>query len=153
MLVLTFAIGEARYAVDVRRVVEVVPRIGLQPVPGAAGRVVGVFDHAGEVVPVVDLGLWLGAGACEARLSTRIVLVEHAGGTAGACVGLVAERVTELREITDEAVKWRPVEGTARGVLGPICRTEDGLIQLLNVDRLVDAALGAGSEAGMRGGS
>lgn len=76
MLLLTFRAAECLYAVDVSRVVEVVPRIDLRRLPHAPGFLAGVFDYRGLVVPVVDLGVLLGAETCANRLSTRIILVD-----------------------------------------------------------------------------
>ena len=75
MLLLTFRAAENLYAIDVARVVEVVPRINLRQLPHAPGFLAGVFDYRGKVVPVVDLGVLLGSESCRDRLSTRIILV------------------------------------------------------------------------------
>jgi chemotaxis-related protein WspB len=76
MLVLTFRAAGNDYALEVRRVVEVVPRINLREIPHAPDCLLGLFDYRGVVVPVVDLGILLGASPCQNRLSTRIILVE-----------------------------------------------------------------------------
>jgi chemotaxis-related protein WspB len=76
MLLLTFRAAESPYAVDVARVVEVVPRIDLRRLPHAPAFLAGVFDYRGMVVPVIDLGILLGSEACPYRLSTRIILVD-----------------------------------------------------------------------------
>ena len=75
MLLLTFRAADNLYAVDVARVVEVVPRVDLRRLPHAPGFLAGVFDYRGTVVPVIDLGLLLGSEGCRNRLSTRIILV------------------------------------------------------------------------------
>ncbi len=75
MLLLTFRAAENLYAIDVARVVEVVPRINLRQLPHAPGFLAGVFDYRGTVVPVVDLGILLGSESCRDWLSTRIILV------------------------------------------------------------------------------
>ena len=75
MLLLTFRAAENLYAIDVVRVVEVVPRINLRRLPHAPGFLAGLFDYRGTVVPVVDLGVLLGSESCRDRLSTRIILV------------------------------------------------------------------------------
>ena len=80
MLLLTFRAAESLYAVDVARVVEVVPRIDLRRLPHAPAFLAGVFDYRGVVVPVVDLGILLGSDACADRLSTRIILVDSQPG-------------------------------------------------------------------------
>jgi chemotaxis-related protein WspB len=144
MLALTFSVGEGRYAVDVKRVVQVVPHIALQPMAHAAKEIAGIFDYAGQVVPVVDLGCLLGGEPCPERLSTRIILVETPEG----CLGLIAERVTELRAVSDDDRALSPAGTRASGALGPVLRLEDGLTQLLRVESLEALR----SSVGERGG-
>ena len=78
MLLLTFTAGAHRYAVDVARVVELVPRVELRDVPHAPASLAGLLGYRGQVVPVIDLGVLLGAAPCQDRLSTRIILVNDA---------------------------------------------------------------------------
>jgi chemotaxis-related protein WspB len=75
MLLLTFRAAENLYALDVARVVEVVPRIDLRRFPHAPAFIAGMFDYRGTVVPVIDLGILLGSTACRNQLNTRIILV------------------------------------------------------------------------------
>ena len=76
MLLLTFRAADNLYAIEVARVVEVVPRIDVRRLPHAPGFLAGVFDYRGTVVPVIDLGILLGSESCRDRLSTRIILVD-----------------------------------------------------------------------------
>lgn len=150
MLTLTFSVGAGRYAVDARNVVEVVPRIALQPVPHASEAVAGVLDHGGRVVPVVDLGMLLGSQPCESRLSTRIILVESAAGEPGGLMGLIAERVTDLRDIAEDAGGPSHLATPGARYLGPIISVEDGLIQVLRVEVITATVMGR-QDDGVRG--
>jgi chemotaxis-related protein WspB len=136
MLALTLGVGASRYAVDARSVVEVVPRIALQPVPHASESVAGVLDHGGKVVPVVDLGVLLGSQPCQLHLSTRIVLVHAAAGYRDGLMGMIAERVTELRDIPEDAGAPTTLATPNARYLGPIVSVEDGLIQVLRVEAI-----------------
>src|ERR1700730_14010062 len=75
MLLLTFTAGMNRYAVDVTRVVELVPRVELRLIPHAPAFLAGLLSYRGKVVPVIDLGLLLNVAPCRDCLSTRIILV------------------------------------------------------------------------------
>jgi chemotaxis-related protein WspB len=142
MLALTFHVGEGRYALDVRRVVEVVPRIALQRVPHSSGSMAGVLDHGGTVVPVIDLGMLLGTQPCASRLSTRIVLVRASATEDGPLLGLIAERVTDLREVPEDSVAPATVESPGARFLGPIVSVDDGLIQFLRIEGIAVAMTG-----------
>jgi chemotaxis-related protein WspB len=133
MLVLTFQVAEVPYAVAVRRVVEVVPRVELRAIPHAPAYLAGLLRYRGGAVPVVDLGALMGGPACPDRLDTRIILVGRDGA---GLVGLVAERVDDVREV-DEA--RRAMAGLAIGdapYLGPIYETDGGLIQLIEPGKI-----------------
>ena len=55
MLFLVFQLGKDRYALEARRVVEVVPLLGLKKVPQAPKAVAGIFNYRGRPVPAIDL--------------------------------------------------------------------------------------------------
>jgi chemotaxis-related protein WspB len=144
MLVLTLAIGRGRYAIDVRRVIEVVPRIPLRPVPHAEAHIAGLFNHGGAVVPVVDLGVLMAVGPCPPRLSTRIILVEYpAPDRTPVRVGLIAERTTELLE-APSPTEHGPIGAEARvPYLGPLIVMGDEMVQMLWVDRILPSGWSA----------
>ena len=97
-MVLTFRVADDAYAIDARRIVEVVPRVDLRSVPHAPDYFVGLFHYRGSIAPVVDMGLLMGAAACRDSLSTRIILVDVPGrdGTR-MLLGLLAEHVDDLK--------------------------------------------------------
>jgi chemotaxis-related protein WspB len=142
MLVLAFRVAEVPYAVAVRRVVEVVPRVELRAIPHAPKHLAGLLRYRGGAVPVVDLGLLMGEVACPDRLDTRIILVEAGDRVAGGLgyLGLVAERVDDVR-LVDES--RRAVAGLEIGnapYLGPIYETVDGLLQLVDPGKILTGA-------------
>ena len=80
MLLLTFTAGANRYAVDVARVVELVPRVDLRSIPHAPAFLAGLLGYRGKMVLVIELGLLLDVGPCRDCLSTRIILVDDSPG-------------------------------------------------------------------------
>lgn len=99
MLALLFNIGPEPYAVPARIVVEVVPRVQLRPVPQAPTWLAGVFAYRGEVLPVVDLCRRLLDGMCPGRMSSRIVVVQQEGPSSQPRCGMLAERVSTVRQL------------------------------------------------------
>src|SRR6266850_6687078 len=78
MLYVLFQLGNDRYALEARRVVEVVPLLTLKKIPQAPKGVAGIFVFRGRPVPALDLcELTFGRPAHE-RLSTRIIVVNCA---------------------------------------------------------------------------
>lgn len=149
MLLLTFQAAGQLYAVDAARIVEVVPRVGLRPLPHAQASLAGVFEYRGDVVLVVDLGVLLGAGPAPDRLSTRIILVDRAAATPpGATkpprrslLGLIAEQVSELATVDPGALLPAPVQVPRAPYLGRLAETPRGMAQLIAVERVLEDSI------------
>ena len=165
MLLLTFTVGPNRYAVDAVRVVELVPRVELRPIPHAPAFLAGLLGYRGKIVPVIDLGLLLGGAACRDRLSTRIILVNDAPGDHNrgkqdriesirdggqslpdqkrepTLLGLVAEEVSDLTIVRPEQLLPAPVRLPQAPYLDAIVQTDQGILQLITVDKVREVFL------------
>ena len=144
MLILTFTAGGNRYGVDVARIIELVPRVELRAIPHAPEYLAGFLGYRGQVVPVIDLGLLLGAEPCPNRLSTRIILVNDGsedhnqldGDRVGNLLGLIAEQVSDLTRVRPEQVVPAPVHLPQAPYLEMIAQTDQGFVPLITVSRL-----------------
>jgi chemotaxis-related protein WspB len=165
MLLLTFTAGANRYAIDVARVVELVPKVELRAIPHAPAFLVGFLGYRGKVLPVVDLGLLLNGVPCQDRLSTRIILVNDAledhnlrkrdrddsvgdsGHSPSAkdhdlnLLGLIAEHVSDLTSVRPEQVIPAPVHLLQAPYFGAIVQTDQGIVQLIAVEKVRDVSL------------
>jgi len=142
MLFVLFHLGPDRYALEAHRVVEIVPLLELKRFPQAPPGVAGVFLYRGRPVPALDLcALTLGRPATE-HLSTRIIIINHSD-TPGQeqLVGLIAERATETirREPKDFAEPG--VQLSTAPFLGPVLTDEQGVIQLISAQKLLQENL------------
>lgn len=144
MLLLTFRVADELYAVAAERVVEVVPRIELRPIPHAPESLAGLFNYRGKAVPVIDLGILLGATACLERLHTRIILVDQPGGAGETLIGLVAENVSDVMVIKQDQVVLAAMNMEQAPYLGTVVRTERGLVQVISVDKVLTKSLREG---------
>ncbi len=88
---------DQHYALELLKVQEVVLPATLLPLRGAASHMLGVMNLRGQVVPVIDLGIYLGRNAIEGDAQTRIVVLEEQGEILGLRVSAV-EDVTNLTE-------------------------------------------------------
>jgi chemotaxis-related protein WspB len=137
MLIIKFQVGSQTYAVDADRIVEVIPCVELRAVAHAPEYLKGLFNYRGRVIPVVDVGMLLGAPPCQARLSTRILIVRPGADAHGQpALGLLAERMTDLRTVPEGEWLPNPLELPSAPFLGPVSKGENGLIQLILVDRV-----------------
>jgi chemotaxis-related protein WspB len=154
MLLLMLRVGDDLYAIRAGRVVEVVPQVALRALPHAPEYLTGMFDYRGRVVPVVDLGLLMGRRACAPRLSTRIVVVDAAPRPSAGrhLLGLVAEQVSDVKRFDDSRVVFPPMDLDQAPYLGAIVRADEGLVQVIEADRVLteslrDALFGTAEEA------
>ena len=95
---LRVAIDADSYALELLRVQEVVRVAPIVRMRGAAASVLGVMNLRGRIVPVFDLGRWLGAGHVTPTERARIVVVERADELIGLLVSAVDDVVTLGRE-------------------------------------------------------
>jgi chemotaxis-related protein WspB len=141
MMVLTFQVGNEPLALDIRRVREVLPRVQLRPVSGAPDWLAGAFVYRGRVIPVIDLHRLAGAGECPPHLSSRIILVPHISPDGDErLLGLLATQVADIREVRSDEPALPRISADGAVDLGPVVADGDGLLRLLNPDRLLPAA-------------
>ncbi|PZQ21346.1 MAG: chemotaxis protein [Stenotrophomonas acidaminiphila] len=92
---------QQHYALELLKVQEVVRPATLLPLRGAAPHMLGVMNLRGQVVPVIDLGLYLGRRAIEPDTITRIVVLEEHGET----LGLRVTAVEDVANLTDQQIE------------------------------------------------
>lgn len=142
MLFLLFQLGEERYALDVACVAEVLPLVGVRPIPQAPPAVAGVFSCRGTLLPVVDLCQLILGRPARRRMSTRLIIVDHPGEQGETHrLGLIAERVSETARLDAAAFVAAGVEVSAAPYLGPIAVDTRGLVQRVEVRDLLPVFL------------
>ena len=137
MLFLLFQLGRDRYALDARRVVEVLPLVGVKKVPQAPRALTGLLNHRGTPVPLIDLGeLMLGRPAPQ-LLSTRIILVRYGNAGGERLLGLIAEKATETLQRDPQDFVPAGIQNKDATYLGPVAPDPLGFIQWIEVDSLL----------------
>ena len=142
MLFLLFRLDDDRYALEAGKIVEIIPTVAVKRIPRAAAGIVGVIDYHGAPVPLVDLNqLALGRPA-RSRLDTRIVIVEYQDGDGTLrLLGLMAERATETARRDPVDFAEPGVRSSAAPYLGRVATDAHGLIQWVELDRLLPPAV------------
>ncbi|MCF7751816.1 chemotaxis protein CheW [Bacillus subtilis subsp. subtilis] len=93
--------GAQAYALELLKVQEVVLPVPLLPLRGTAEAMLGIMNLRGQVVPVMDLGIHLGAGPAQEDANTRIVVLEEDGET----MGLRVSAVEDVANLTDSQIE------------------------------------------------
>jgi chemotaxis-related protein WspB len=138
MLFILFQIGQDRYALPASRIIEVLPLMNLKRVPRAPTGVAGVLNYRGAPAPVIDLNEMTLAVSAAHRLSTRIILVKYPlDAERGHALGLLAENVTNTIQRPIQDFVAAGVESDNAPYLGRVAKDSGGLIQLIEVERLL----------------
>jgi len=133
-----FVVGDVRYALDILRVREIINPLPIVALPHAPKAVVGVADHRGEVVPIVDLRRRFGLEEAAPSRRTKWVIVQ----TEGRSVGLIVDGVTDVFGAATPDQRGVPSLGVgdaARGI-SVVYKVEDMLVFVLDVDRVAAPA-------------
>jgi purine-binding chemotaxis protein CheW len=94
------------YGVELLKVQEVLLPVGVLPMRDTDASILGVMNLRGVVVPVLDLGIWLGLEEVEESAQTRYVVLEQNGD----CLALKVSAVLDVHAIADGQVE--PAENT-----------------------------------------
>ena len=144
MLMLLFQLGNSRYAIPAREVVEVTPRVRLEPLAGTPDYVAGLLNYRGEHVPVIDLCQLINSERCRNSLTTRIILVPFSGANgATGTLGLLAEAVTETLRIEESAFADTGVKVDTAPYLGRAAHSSQGMVRSITVADLLPQQLRA----------
>jgi chemotaxis signal transduction protein len=129
VLALVVQVAEERFVVPAARVVEVLPRVQLSPVPRAAPWHAGMLSYRGAGLPVLDLSRRLGDEACAPRIGNRVLVVDVPRPGGSERWGVLVEQVLQVRDV--EAA-------TAHG-MGRVVGLGDGLLlQVLDLGALLE---------------
>lgn len=133
----TFRVGEELFAVDIFSVERVLRYEPARRVPHLPDWVVGVLEHAGRVVPVVDLRLRFGVEAPPPGAQARLLVLTAEGDW----VGAIVDQVLDIRAVARSDIAPPPpmVRGIAGEFLLGVVRRERDLVVVLDVGRLFRA--------------
>lgn len=89
---LLFYAGQHCFALDAESIVEVFPKVTLNPIPGQPEPyLAGLLNYGGKPIPVVDICQLIEKRPCSEAMHSRIILTDH--------LALLAEKVTETADL------------------------------------------------------
>jgi purine-binding chemotaxis protein CheW len=146
-------VGGVNYALNILCVREIIRPLPMQSLPHSLDTIIGVVDHRGDVVPIVDLRVRFATGARTDLAHTRWVIASRAGRL----VGLVVDRVTEVFTLSEADARQVPDLGPGadrRGITAAYSWAGK-LVFTLDIERITQTddgpltsfALGAAPEA------
>jgi purine-binding chemotaxis protein CheW len=132
---ISFAIGDDQYGVDIMAVREIKGWSAITPLPGQPEYARGVLNLRGVIIPIIDLRCRFGQGLTEASPLHIVIVVQIGGKT----VGLLADRVLDI--VSLDAVEIKPVPRVAQAqelqFLSGLVTHEDAMIALIDLRNLL----------------
>ncbi len=133
---ISFAIGEEQYGVDIMAVREIKGWSEISHLPGQPDYVRGVLNLRGVMVPIIDLRCRFGGGLTEATALHVVIIVQIQDQQ----IGLLADRVLDIVAFEGEQVQPVPtvVRNGRTEFLSGLITVEAGMIAMIDLNHLLD---------------
>ena len=133
--VVTFQSSGSLFAVPVNRVQQILDTQPIAALPNSPAELLGLIDVRGESIAVTDLSELLSKDTSE----TRILILSLMNGQQRSTVGLKTERVIEVTELDEGAIKSPADAGITtwdESVLTGIGRRNGDFVCILDLEKL-----------------
>jgi len=130
-----FVLGETTFGVDVNSVLTIIKVLPICPIPHSEDYLSGLVNLRGQIIPVLDLGKRIGLPDHSETEDSRIVVVEQEKRL----FGFMVDYVRAVEQIQVDRIKEpsKMMTNVRNEYLSGIAETENGLILLLALDRLL----------------
>lgn len=136
--VISFAIGNDQYGVDIMAVREIKGWTDITHLPKQPDYVRGVLNLRGVIVPIIDLRCRFGQGMTEAT-PLHIVIIVHIGSKP---IGLLADRVLDIVSLDESQVQPVPriAHSNRINFLSGLVTIEGAMIALIDLQNLLSGS-------------
>lgn len=137
--VLTFALGDEVYGVDILRLKEIRGWSPVTRLPHSPPAVLGVLNLRGVVVPIIDLRLRFGLASAEFTAITVIIVLLLRTDAGDREYGIVVDKVMDVVDVAADQVRATPATGAAVAseVIEGIATVDEQMLILLDAERLI----------------
>lgn len=138
---LTFKLDEEVFALDIRKVREVLEYTSVTKVPQTPAFMRGVINLRGGVVPVVDMRLKFGMEQTENTVNTCIIISEILIDEESTILGALADSVQEVIELEPTQIEPAPRMGTRLKTefIKGMGKRDGEFIMILDIDKVFSA--------------
>ncbi len=132
---LTFEVNGGIYGLHVAKVVEIMAYVKPQAAGASVPAMIGMVEHRGRVLPLIDSGLKFNAGPVKITEQTYIIVISVRNGDELFDVALAVDLVREVLEIPEE--KRLAIDTTYKpGYVLFASQTPDGLGMFFDPDKV-----------------
>jgi len=132
---LGISIEKELIGISLKKILTISKVLDIVKVPYTPTFIVGVINLRGEIIPILSLKQIL--GLTETREPTRIVVLDSLHGKAGVLV----DSIVGVIRIPHEKFEPNPLIGRYSVYVSHVAQTEYGLIEILDVDRIIDSVV------------
>jgi purine-binding chemotaxis protein CheW len=131
-----FKLGEESFGVKVEQIREIVKIGDITSVPRMPSFIEGVMNLRGQITTIIDLGRRFDINGGEGRTKMSRIIVAEIGENQ---VGIIVDSVKDVIRVSPQTISPLPktisTKVDARFLTG-ICRHQNGLLMLLDLDNL-----------------
>jgi purine-binding chemotaxis protein CheW len=135
---LSFGIGNEYFAINVLKVLEVLQKQDITPVPNAPGYIMGIINFRGEAVPVLDTRIKFNLISQNENNSFAIVVLDLVKNNDPFRIGATVDKVSDVITVSDSDIKpVPPMTSTFNAkFLNGVVRTNDRFLLLIDIDKV-----------------
>lgn len=141
MLFLIFKVGNEKYAIHAKEVVEVVDLVRFTEIPQTPGYIKGLMNYRGKILPVIDLPFLFLNRDFKPMLSTRIILMTYKVKKKDEIIGVIAENITETLDFEKNSIKKSGIKLDTLPYLGKVISDADEIIHVLEITKILPKEL------------
>ena len=132
---ISFAMGDENYGVDIQTVKEVIRLREITRLPKAPVFVKGVINLRGDIIPIIDLRERFNMEQQEYTNMTRVIVVEVDGRS----VGMVVDSVSHVLRIEEGQIEPPPpcVGKVSEEYIKGVGKVDEKLIVLLHITKIL----------------
>jgi purine-binding chemotaxis protein CheW len=134
LLVVTFHLGPEEYAFEANYVLEVIRFQQPNPLPKMPPYILGLFNHRGHILPVIDLALRLHHPAIAIHDETRIIIIQQDTKVFGLVVDSVEAVMRLPLDTLDQSASL--LQRIEPNLVHGVVRWGDRVITLINIQTL-----------------
>ena len=142
MHVVLWTSADCRYAIGTVHIQEVISLVEALPMPDSPAWLNGLINYRGQLIPLVDMPRLLGYGPWEARMASRILIVEtgREQKVGEGRIGLLVQSVLGSENLDFSERSGHPgLAAPGMDFLGPVALTDAGAVRLIEPGRVAVA--------------
>jgi len=135
---LSFSLADETFALNVKKVLEVLQLQKITKVPQTPDYIRGVINFRGEILPVIDTRLKFNMPAIEDNPRTIIIVLDLVVKGKDLKIGAIADEVKDVIDIKDSDIKEVPEMGSKYDtdfIYGMI-RLNEEFVMILDIDKV-----------------